>query len=128
MAYAIYFLKMELISERFQMSAQETRNVHQMAIIISLFHAPFLQSRLASIPPAIDFKYISQTMSSYKKKDEKVAIVAMKSISNHLWYLTEELVKLSVFDETLPNALRQGMVKKLLTFSRPKIIPPSKPK
>ncbi len=67
-------------------------------------------------------------MSSYKKKDEKVAIVAMKSISNHLWYLTEELVKLSVFDETLPNALRQGMVKKLLTFSRPKIIPPSKPK
>lgn len=116
MAYAIYFLKMELMSERFQMSAHETRNVHQMAIFIALFHArPFLQSRLASISPAIDLKHLSQ-MNSYKKKDEKVANVAIKSISNHLWYLTEELVIFSVFDETLPNALRQGMVKKLATL------------
>ena len=56
-----------------------------------------------------------------------MANVAIKSISNHLWYLTEELAFLSLFDETLPNALRRGMVKKLLTCTRPKIIPPTKP-
>ena len=60
MVYAIYFLKMELMSERFQMSTQETRNVHQMAIFIVICHALILQSRLASISPTIDLKYLSQ--------------------------------------------------------------------
>jgi hypothetical protein len=128
MAYAIYFIKIQLMSERFEMTEEETRNVHKMANFIALFHTrPFIQSRLASLAPAVDLRYLSQ-MIWFKKKDETVGNVAIKSICNHLWYLTEELVVFSFFDESLPNALRESMVKQLLTFNRSKDFPPGKPK
>ncbi|EFX68051.1 hypothetical protein DAPPUDRAFT_114913 [Daphnia pulex] len=118
----------QLMSERFEMTEEEIRNVHKMANFIALFHTrPFIQSRLASLAPAVDLRYLSQ-MIWFKKKYETVGNVAIKSICNHLWYLTEELVVFSFFDESLPNALRESMVKQLLTFNRSKDFPPGKPK
>lgn len=128
MAYAIYFIKIELLSERFSMTDEESRNVKRMANFIALFHTrPFLQSRLASMAPAVDLKYLS-LMNLYKKTEENVAAVAIHSVLNHLWYLTEELVIFSLFDDDLPANLRQGMIDKLLSFPRPKSIQPGKPK
>ncbi|KAK4013809.1 hypothetical protein OUZ56_026362 [Daphnia magna] len=68
-----------LMSERFEMTLEETSNVHKKANFIALFHTrPFIQSRLASLAPAVDL--------------------------------------------SLPNALRESMVKQLLTFNGSKDI------
>lgn len=56
------------MSERFEMTLEETSNVHKMANFIALFHTrPFIQSRLASLAPAVDLRYLSK-MSWLKKK------------------------------------------------------------
>ena len=46
-------------------------------------------------------------MNAYKQVDEIAARAAIKSTSNHLWYLCEELVVFSIFDRELPVDLRQ---------------------
>ncbi len=51
----------------------------------------------------------------------------ISSIQNHLWYLTEEIVVLSIFDEELPATLRQALVVKLLQIPRTNYFAPSKP-
>ena len=54
------------------MTATETTNVRRMADIVALFYLrPFLQSRLASMIPAVDLEYLS-LMCMYKEVDEKL--------------------------------------------------------
>jgi hypothetical protein len=128
MAYSIYFLKMQLLSEQFEMSDLEAAKVKSMATFVALFHSKaFLQSRLSSIAPSVDLKYL-QHMELYKKENAKAAQVAINSIQNHLWYLTEEIVVLSIFDEDLPPTLRKSLVVKLLLIPRASHFEPSKPK
>ena len=99
-----------------------------MADFVALFHVrPFLQSRLAAISPAVDLQYLS-LMRQFKELDKRLADIAFHSACNHLWYLTEELVILSLFDDRLETGLRQKMADKLLSYTRPRTFPPGKPK
>ena len=128
MAYSIYFLKMQLLSEQFEMTDEERRGVKEMATFIALFHsAAFLKSRFSSISPALDLNYLSM-MQLYKEENPAAAKVAIESVLKHLWYLTEEVVVLSIFDGQLDPVLRKGIVVKLLSFPRPKTFSPGKPK
>ncbi len=114
------------MSEKFEMTDVEAKNVKSMANFVALFHSQaFLKSRLASISPALDLKYLS-SMSLFKSENEEAAGIAINSILNHLWYLTEELVVLSIFDRELPSTLRQAFVVKLLSFPRAKHFPTGK--
>ncbi|KZS01850.1 Uncharacterized protein APZ42_001365, partial [Daphnia magna] len=76
---------------------------------------------------AVDLKYLSM-MSLYRKENEIAAASAIKSILNHLWYLSEELVAFSVFYRELAESLRKALVEKLLSIPRPKRFLPGKPK
>jgi hypothetical protein len=91
-----------------------------MAQFIALFHSEaFLGSRLSSPSPAQDLKYL-RLMQRYREEDKEVAEAAINSIFNHLWYLTQEVVILSLFNAELPTNLRQDTAKQLLSFPRPK--------
>ena len=60
-------------------------------------------------------------MEVYKKEDKPIANEVIKSINNHLWYLTEELSVLSLFDKDIPAATRNEMAKRLLSFTPPTV-------
>jgi len=124
----IYLLKLELLSERFEMDQEELRTVNRMANFIALFQAYFyLRSRLSTYAPQDDLNYLKQ-MIKYKEEDRIVAAAALKSIKNHLWYLTEEGVVLAIFNEEIDENTRWLMVQRLLSFNRPASFMPGKPK
>ena len=50
----------------------------------------------------------------YRKKDHVVANAALKSLQNHGWYLSEELVPLILFSKTVPYSIKQETVSKML--------------
>ena len=128
MAYAIYFLKIELMSEHFQLDQTERKQSKRMAHFISLFHSEaFLRCRLSSILPAQDLRYL-RLMQCYREKDRDVADAAIKSILNHLWYVTQEMVVFSLFDFELPADLRRDIAQKLMSFPRLKNFVSGKPK
>ena len=119
MAHSIYYLKMQLLSEKFEMTTKEAESVRRMSTFIAVFHsAAFLRSRLCSIAPAQDLKYLS-LMKFYLTEDESAAKIAIKSIMLHLWYITEELVIFAIFDKELADEVRENMVRKLLSTNRP---------
>jgi hypothetical protein len=84
MAYSIFFIEMQLLSEQFKMSDKKSANVKSMATFVALFHSKaFLQSRLSSISPSVDLKYFRH-MQLYKKVNEKAAQVVISSIQKKI--------------------------------------------
>lgn len=119
---------MQLLSEQFELTDKEAKGVKEMATFIALFHSvAFLKSRLSNISPALDLNYLSM-IHLYKDENAPAAKVAIESILKHLWYLTEKLVVLSIFDRNLSPVLRKGLIVKLLSFPLPKSFVPGKPK
>ena len=129
MAYAIYILKIQLLSNcnNIGLTQAEKRAIKRMANFISLCYTKaFLRSRLPTAAPAVDLKFRS-LMEVYKKEDKPIANDVIKSINNHLWNLTEELSVLSLFDKNIPLATRNEMAMRLLSFTPPTVFLPGKP-
>ncbi|XP_065665116.1 uncharacterized protein LOC136086720 [Hydra vulgaris] len=128
MSHSIYILKMELLSNKFIMSNNEQIMIHRMAKFISLFYSmQFLRSRISVFAPVDDFKFFF-AINWYQEEDSDIATAVISSINRHLWYLTEELVILSLFNEKLSEFTRTIMAKKLFSTSRPKTFLIGKPK
>ena len=65
-------------------------------------------------------------MLRYKKEDPAVADAAFMKLSAHQWYLTEEIVAFSFFNQHsyLTHEVRESMVLRLLLMSPPDEFPP----
>lgn len=124
----IYFLKMELMAKRFSLSQEELRNVHAMAEYVALFHSrAFLSSRIAASAPINDLKFLSAMYLYRKEENEETGQAAINSCQRHLWYLTQELVVLVIFDENHPSIFREQLAKTLFNTNRPQSFSPGKP-
>ncbi len=56
-----------------------------------------------------------------------VATEVKESILRHLWYMTEECVAFTLFDEELPDSTRQQIAREISRTPRPQQFPPGKP-
>ncbi|KAK4003149.1 hypothetical protein OUZ56_004931 [Daphnia magna] len=96
-----------------------------------MFHSmAFLRSRLASCAPTVDLQFIGG-MCQYREDGESQKIVAdaaLSSCKKHLWYLTEELVILAIFDGRNAHFWRTMMINKLKKIPRPTSFVSAKPK
>lgn len=128
MSKAIYFLKMFLLSQRFELDDDEYSQVKKMANFIALFYTKcFLRSRIACFAPLDDFNFL-KAMIWYKEDCSDIATYALKSCKRHLWYLTEELVILAIFNEELSSFTRSLLARKLFSTTRPTTFTLGKPK
>jgi hypothetical protein len=90
-----------------------------MAVFISLFHARlFLRSRIAVFAPTDDLQLIGKMML-FREQNETIANAVILSVNRHCWYLTEELVVLSLFNEQLGTFTRELIARKLFSTPRP---------
>ena len=57
--YAIYFLKLQTLSEKFPMSQNERTEVKRMSTFVAICHSEaFLKSILSTIAPVLDISYL----------------------------------------------------------------------
>jgi hypothetical protein len=66
-------------------------------------------------------------MGWYRKEDSQIASAVIASITRHLWYLTEELVVLALFNESLSDFTRMLIAKRLFITPRPSTFEIGKP-
>ena len=128
MAKLIYVLKIvllwPLIKESGVLSEDEYQGIFkfvQFAVYIYLedwFSAP-----LASQAPRNDLD-LFQKCVHYKTVDASISANATKALQLHQWYLTEDLIGLSLFDERISDAERASMAKShhgfITTYEGPK--------
>ena len=77
----------------------------------------WLTSPVAAAAPVNDLLLINELIN-YRKIDEPCANSALKAFYNHLWYLTEELVPVALFCDSVKTLTKEKMVKKLKSFDK----------
>ena len=126
---ALYIIKMSMmdILPEEVVPADKRESVDRMARFIVLFHAKyFLQAFLPAAGTRLDLQYWKD-MSDFSRFDAEVSFEVQQSILRQMWYLTEELSVLSLFDCGLSYDDRGQIARTLLSQPRPQVFLPGKP-
>jgi len=93
-----------------QLNAREQSSLSQFnTFVLMVYLWSWFTAPCASSAPRNDLHLLKE-LESYKKINSDVANAAIKSFSGHLWYLSESLVGLALFDSKVPPATKSAMV------------------
>ncbi|CAH2091214.1 unnamed protein product [Euphydryas editha] len=113
MARAIYSLKISLLSAQFKITSKDKAALIDVCLFIVIsFVKPWLQCTSAIKSPYQDLCFL-KSMKSYEKIDETISKAALQKITHHLWYLTDEVSILSLFDDDVDQETKVKMVQNL---------------
>lgn len=112
-ARALYSLKITLLSAQFNIANQNKIALFKVCLYIVPFYVkPWLQCTSAIKAPYQDL-CVLKAMKCYEKIDKNISKVALYKLSQHLWYLTDEIAILSLFDEDVYLDTKVQMVANL---------------
>ena len=128
MGKSIYLLKIYILSLLFaRLTPRQTEDINRVVLfILSIYGMYFLKSSISLIAPRVDLQLLRQ-LNMFKSIDSKVSKVSLKVFQRHLWYLTPELVVLSLFDRDSSNDDKAAVAKELLKHKMPKQFVRGKP-
>lgn len=113
MAKSIYSLKIFLFREQFRLTKHEERGLREICIFTVLIYIKYwFQAPSASSAPRNDLELLKD-LKNYEKVNPVIARKAMHKVCGHLWYVSEELVALSFFDDKVTNETKNKMVEAL---------------
>ena len=73
---------------------------------------------MASYAPRHDLELL-RNLDTYKETNNTLATIAMQKILGHLWYLSDELIALSFFDDNVAIETKRKMVVALEKMKNP---------
>lgn len=110
MAKAIYNLKIFLFRNQFKLTNSEMKGVRQVCVFVIKFYVKIWFSATSAITaPNNDLK-LMQELISYNKINPLVSKNASEKMAKHLWYLSEELAALSLFDMNVSLEIKKKIV------------------
>lgn len=113
MARAIYSLKICLLQSQFKMSTKEKQALRDICLFIATVYVkPWLECSLAVKAPHQDLCFL-KTLKGYEKLDTVISQVALNKFCQHLWYLSEEIAILSIFDDSVEDETKKRIVANL---------------
>ena len=122
MAKLLYSIKIALLCTKISKelpegaiftSSQQPKIQRFVQFVVFCYIPWWLTSPIPSTAPKNDQLFINSFIT-YKDIDGLIANAAIKSFSNHMWYLTEELVPLALFSSTVDVGIKEKMVNKML--------------
>ncbi|XP_050541520.1 uncharacterized protein LOC126905643 [Daktulosphaira vitifoliae] len=100
MSKVIYCLKIFMFSEQFHLSTKEKRGLEEICVFIVTVHLKnWFTATLAACAPNNDLQLI-KTLIKYD--NPHISKATVKKMMGHLWYLSDELVGLCLFDKNVP--------------------------
>lgn len=102
MAKIIYSLKIFLFRSQFKLTERELLGLHRFNVfVMKVYLKAWFTCQCPASAPRNDLSLL-KNIEAYKTLDVSVATVAMKSFSNHLWYISETLIGLAFLMLTFP--------------------------
>lgn len=128
MAKAIYIIKMALLLPQLKnVHWRYKKKIEQMALYVVFCHLKvWFTAPLVSSAASNDIA-MYRSLIDFIKVHKKAAEACCKKMNRHTWYLTEELIPLSLFDEQLPLETRTKLAKEIHNFKSPATLPIQKP-
>ncbi|XP_067621941.1 uncharacterized protein [Eurosta solidaginis] len=110
MARAIYSIKICLLQSQFKMSVKDEQGLRDISLfIVTVYVKPWLRCSLAVKAPNQDLLFL-KTLKDYERVDKLISKAALGKFSHHLWYLSEEITLLSIFDEDVDEQTKKNIV------------------
>ena len=108
MARMIYGIKIFLFRSQFRLTAKEVSGLKRFtAFTGTLYIKAWFSAPSAIAAPAGDLTFLQELLSY---PDSDIAKATSKKFANHLWYLSEELAGLALFDESVELDVKRMMV------------------
>lgn len=113
MAKLIYSLKIFLFRSQFKLTERELSGLRRFNVfLMKVYLKTWFTCQCPTSAPRNDLSLL-RNIEAYKTLDASVATAAMKSFSNHLWYLSETLIGLAFFDADVSVDEKIDMVRAL---------------
>lgn len=110
MARVIYSLKIHLFREQFHATNREKRGIVRFVLIALQLYVPaWYEAPVATSAPQNDLSYM-KALLRYKDQDPAISKVSATVFGRHLWYLSEHLVGLGLFDENVSHEKKRRML------------------
>lgn len=113
MAKGQYVLKAFLLRHQLTIEEDSLDKLRRFALFISLIYAKYWNYCTSIFDAPVNDLHMLQELEKYRIIDEEVANTALKAYSRHLWYLSDELVVLSLFSDHLVHDEKEMMRRKL---------------
>lgn len=127
MSHLLYVPKMLAFSKECGYDEDYISKLETFVLYTSLFYLPhWINCKLATEAPQMDLDFIHTNMhipilvTESTQGLSEVAEAVSDKLAKHSWYLTEEMVLLSLFSESVLPDLKETLVKKLLSFPVPR--------
>lgn len=112
MAKVIYVIKLWLFRAQFKLTNKELQDTRDLALFAVLVHLKaWNTAQVAVAAPWNDLQLLSELFNYPHHKE--IATATSKKMTNHTWYLSEELVGLAFFDPSVPYSTKKEMVLRL---------------
>lgn len=113
MAKGIYAIKITLFAEQLKLTRREEEGMKQISLFVSLVYVKYWnEAAIAGHAPKNDKDFV-RDIADYG--DRSVAAVADRAIRRHLWYLSDDLVSLALFDERVDEDEKAAIVQAMKT-------------
>ena len=111
MSKVIYSLKVWIFRSQFVLTPREEKGLHEVCVFaVRLYLKAWMTAPCASNAPYSDIQLL-QSLINYSSIHPVIAKVASEKLSNHLWYLSEDLIGLALFDSRVSVSTKRQMVK-----------------
>ncbi|GBM62276.1 hypothetical protein AVEN_264139-1 [Araneus ventricosus] len=99
MARAIYSLKLSLFNSQLKLNTKDKEALLDVCLfIVTIYVEPWLQCILAVKAPYKDLSFL-KSLKAYEKVNESIFKAALQKFSQKLWYFTDEIAVLALFDD-----------------------------
>ncbi|GBN99041.1 hypothetical protein AVEN_213400-1 [Araneus ventricosus] len=118
MAQAIYSPKLSLISSQLKLNTKDKEVLLDVCLfIVTIYVKPWFQFILAVKTPYKDLCFL-KSLKAYENVNESIYRISVKKaalqkFSQHLWYLTDEIEVLALFDDDVDEVTKLKMVANL---------------
>lgn len=111
MAKAIYTMKIFIFRHQFRLTQREDEAIRKLVtFLLRIYIKNWISAPKAAWAPMNDLK-LCQELSTYDDVDIKSACTS--KIASHLWYLSEDLIGLSIFDERVSETEKEAIVRRM---------------
>lgn len=112
MSKLIYSLKVYIFSAQFNLSTKEKKGLEEICIfIVTVYIKHWFTAPLAICAPNNDLQLI-KTLIQYDNPD--ISKATLKKMLRHLWYLSDELVGLCLFDQNVSVDIKCKIVQAII--------------
>lgn len=113
MSRLIYGLKLYLLQDNFQLSSEELKRLEVFCIFGTIFYLKnWLRTPFVTEAANDDLQFF-KNMELFKKLDKQCSEAVLKKITGHTWYLSGELIGLSLFSKNVSNDTKRKIVAKM---------------